>query len=79
MGYRAMRLRFLDMEPDEVFAAAKEAIERCAEFVDLWHRGAGGGYGIAIHLEGPGRFYFTGTMRAIRRLELPRWDICGRW
>ena len=28
MGYRAMRLRFLDMEPEEVFRAAKNG-ERC--------------------------------------------------
>ncbi len=29
MGHRAMRLRFLDMEPDEVFAAAKAGDPRC--------------------------------------------------
>ena len=38
MGYRAMRLRFLDLEPEEVFAHAKEGDPRCRDFVDLWHR-----------------------------------------
>jgi predicted NBD/HSP70 family sugar kinase len=70
MGYRAMRLRFLDMEPDEIFASAKKGDRRCAEFVDLWHRGLAAATASQIHLEGPGRFYFTG--RDIQRLELPR-------
>ena len=33
MGHRAMRLRFLDMEPEEVFAAARHNDARAAEFV----------------------------------------------
>jgi predicted NBD/HSP70 family sugar kinase len=70
MGYRAMRLRFLDMEPDEVFPAAKKGDKRCMEFVELWHRGLAAATASQIHLEGPGRFYFTG--RDIQRLELPR-------
>lgn len=68
-GYRAMRLRFLDMEPDEVFAAAKTGDARCVEFVKRWHRALAAATATAIHLEGPGRFYFTG--RNIRFLELP--------
>jgi len=39
MGYRAMRMRFLDLEPEEVFAQARQGDARCREFVDLWHRG----------------------------------------
>jgi len=70
MGYRAMRLRFLDMEPDEVFAAAKTGDKRCAEFVERWHCAIAAATASQIHLEGPGRFYFTG--RDIGRLELPR-------
>jgi predicted NBD/HSP70 family sugar kinase len=70
MGYRAMRLRFLDMEPDEVFAAAKKGDKRCAEFVERWHCALAAATATQIHLEGPGRFYFTG--RDIQRLELPR-------
>jgi predicted NBD/HSP70 family sugar kinase len=70
MGYRAMRLRFLDMEPDEVFAAAKKGDKRCAEFVELWHRALAAATASMVHLEGPGRFYYTG--RDIQRLELPR-------
>ncbi len=60
MGYRAMRLRFLDMEPEEVFAAAKKGDARCMDFVRLWHRGLGAATATSIHLGGPGRFYFTG-------------------
>jgi glucokinase len=60
MGYRAMRMRFLDLEPEEVFAHAKEGDLRCREFVDLWHRALAAGTASFIHLAGPGRFYFTG-------------------
>jgi glucokinase len=60
MGYRAMRMRFLDREPEEVFAHAKEGDPKCREFVDLWHRALAAGTASFIHLAGPGRFYFTG-------------------
>jgi glucokinase len=70
MGHRAMRLRFLDMEPDEVFAAAKKGDRRCADFVERWHCALAAATASQIHLEGAGRFYFTG--RDIERLELPR-------
>jgi glucokinase len=68
MGHRAMRLRFLDMEPEEVFAAAKKGDGRCLEFVELWHRALGAATATSIHLDGPGRFYFTGTN--VRFLDL---------
>ena len=38
MGYRSMRLRFLDLEPDEIFEQANEGETRCVDFVRLWHR-----------------------------------------
>lgn len=60
MGYRAMRLRFLDMEPEEIFAQAKQGDARCREFVDLWHRALAAATSSFIHLAGPGKFYFTG-------------------
>jgi glucokinase len=60
MGHRAMRLRFLDMEPEEVFANAKAGDERCAKFVRLWHRSLAAVTANSIHMEGPGRFYYTG-------------------
>jgi predicted NBD/HSP70 family sugar kinase len=60
MGYRAMRLRFLDKEPEEVFAAARQGDAKCREFVDLWHRALAAGTASFIHLAGPGKFYFTG-------------------
>jgi len=66
MGYRAMRLRFLDLEPEEVFAHAREGDHRCREFVDLWHRALAAATASFIHLAGPGRFYFTGHI-----LDLP--------
>jgi glucokinase len=68
MGYRAMRLRFLDMEPEEVFAAAKKGDARCMDFVRLWHRGLGAATATSIHLAGAGRFYFTGIN--VRFLDL---------
>ena len=69
MGYRAMRMRFLDLEPEEVFALAKKGDARCAEFVDLWHRALAAATASFIHLAGPGRFYFTG--HNVRFLDLP--------
>jgi glucokinase len=60
MGHRAMRLRFLDMEPDEVFEAAKEGDPRCAQFVILWHRALAAATSSSIHMSGPGKFYITG-------------------
>jgi predicted NBD/HSP70 family sugar kinase len=69
MGYRAMRLRFLDMEPEEVFAHAKAGDARCREFVDLWHRALAAATASFIHLAGPGRFYFTG--HNVGFLEIP--------
>ncbi|MGA3011229.1 MAG: ROK family protein [Terracidiphilus sp.] len=60
MGYRAMRMRFLDLEPEEVFSRARQGDARCREFVDLWHRALAAATSSFIHLAGPGRFYFTG-------------------
>lgn len=60
MGHRAMRLRFLDMEPDEVFAAAKTGDSRCIDFVKLWHRALAAATASNIHMDGPGKFYITG-------------------
>jgi glucokinase len=70
MGYRAMRMRFLDLEPEEVFANAKHGDQRCREFVDLWHRALAAATASFIHLAGPGRFYFTG--HNVGWVELPR-------
>jgi glucokinase len=69
MGYRAMRMRFLDLEPEEVFANAKRGDQRCREFVDLWHRALAAATASFIHLAGPGKFYFTG--HNVHFLELP--------
>jgi len=60
MGYRAMRLRFLDLEPEEVFAAARAGDARCGAFVKYWHRALAAGSATSIHLDGPGKFFITG-------------------
>jgi len=69
MGNRSMRLRFLDLEPEEIFANARAGDARCREFVDLWHRALAAGTASMIHLGGPGKFYITGLN--IGFLELP--------
>lgn len=60
LGYRSMRLRFLDMEPEEVFANAKAGDQRCAEFVLQCHRALAAASATSIHMAGPGPFYLTG-------------------
>ena len=63
MGHRAMRLRFLDMEPEEVFAAAtrrEDPDARCVEFRNLWHRALAAATASSIHNTGAGKFFFTG-------------------
>jgi predicted NBD/HSP70 family sugar kinase len=66
MGHRAMRLRFLDMEPEEVFELArtggpnKADVARCRDFVRLWHKALAAGTATQIHMGGPGKFLITG-------------------
>jgi predicted NBD/HSP70 family sugar kinase len=60
MGHRAMRLRFLDMEPDEIFENARKRDQRCVEFVKLWHRALAAATANSIHLAGPGKFFISG-------------------
>lgn len=60
LGYRAMRLRFLDLEPEEIFSNAKQGEPRCAEFVLMCHRALAAATASSIHMEGPGPFYITG-------------------
>jgi predicted NBD/HSP70 family sugar kinase len=60
VGHRAMRLRFLDMEPEEVFAVARHGDTRASDFCKLWHRALAAGAATSIHLDGPGRFYIAG-------------------
>ncbi|HWZ00380.1 MAG TPA: ROK family protein [Edaphobacter sp.] len=69
MGYRAMRLRFLDMEPEEVFEAAKAGDARCVEFKRLWHKALAAATATSIHMAGPGKFFLTGS--TIHFLDLP--------
>ena len=63
MGHRAMRLRFLDMEPEEVFELANRQPNpdpRCLEFKHLWHKALAAATASAIHVGGAGKFYLTG-------------------
>lgn len=78
MGHRAMRLRFMDMEPEEIFANAKKGDSRCADFVKRWHRALAAGTATSIHLDGPGRFYITGLNIGFLDLALLKqylWDM----
>lgn len=78
MGHRAMRLRFMDMEPDEIFANAKRGDQRCSDFVKRWHRALAAGIATSIHMEGPGRFYITGLnigFLDLRMLKQYLWDM----
>ncbi len=70
MGTRAMRKRFLDMEPDEVFLNARSGDERCAKFVHLWHRALAAGTANSVHISGPGRFFITGPNARYIDIEL---------
>jgi glucokinase len=60
MGRRAMRLRFLDLEPEEVFAHAREGDGRCVEFVKMWHRALAAATANSVHADGPGKFFVSG-------------------
>jgi glucokinase len=60
VGRRGMRQRFLDLEPEEVFANARTGDARCAAFVKTWHRALAAATATSIHMDGPGRFFFSG-------------------
>jgi len=60
LGRRSMRLRFLDLEPEEVFENARAGDARCKEFVTLCHRALAAATATSIHMEGPGTFFVTG-------------------
>jgi predicted NBD/HSP70 family sugar kinase len=70
MGHRAMRLRFLDMEPEEVFAADKAGDPRCSDFVKLWHRALAAATATSIHMVGPGTIFFTGLNARFLDMQL---------
>jgi predicted NBD/HSP70 family sugar kinase len=69
MGHRAMRLRFLDMEPEEVFEAAKSGDARCLEFKRLWHKALAAATSTTIHMSGPSKVFLSGFN--VRFLDLP--------
>src|SRR4029077_3104480 len=60
LGRRSMRLRFMDLEPEEVFENAQAGDARCKEFVTLCHRALAAATATSIHMEGPGIFFVTG-------------------
>ena len=76
MGHRAMRLRFLDMEPEEIFERAKISSEtgqpgdqRCLDFKKLWHTALAAATATSIHMAGTGKFFLTGFN--VRFVDLP--------
>lgn len=69
MGHRAMRLRFLDMEPEEVFEAARAGDAKCLEFKRLWHKALAAATATSIHMAGPGKFFLTGFN--VRFVDMP--------
>jgi len=70
MGHRAMRLRFMDLEPEEVFAQATAGEARCVDFVKLWHRALAAATATSIHLDGSGKFFLTGSNARFLNLTL---------
>jgi predicted NBD/HSP70 family sugar kinase len=60
LGRRSMRLRFMDLEPEEVFENARAGDARCKEFVILCHRALAAATATSIHMEGPGTFFVSG-------------------
>jgi predicted NBD/HSP70 family sugar kinase len=60
LGRRSMRLRFMDLEPEEVLENARAGDARCSEFVTLCHRALAAATATSIHMEGPGAFFITG-------------------
>jgi predicted NBD/HSP70 family sugar kinase len=70
LGLRAMRLRFMDLEPDEVFAQAEAGESRCVDFVKLWHRALAAATATSIHMSGPGKFFVTGPNSKFVNLNL---------
>jgi len=70
MGHRAMRLRFMDLEPDEVFQQARAGDTRCSDFVKLWHRALAAATATSIHIDGPGKFFVTGHNASFVNLTL---------
>jgi predicted NBD/HSP70 family sugar kinase len=70
MGHRSMRLRFMDLEPEEVFEQAQVGEARCVDFVKLWHRALAAATATSIHLDGPGKFFITGPNSRFLNLTL---------
>jgi glucokinase len=70
VGHRAMRLRFLDLEPEEVFASAQTGEQRCMEFELLWHRALAAASATSVHFDGPGKFFITGPNARFIRIGL---------
>jgi glucokinase len=75
MGHRAMRLRFLDLEPEEIFANAEhpdpqQRDSRCVEFVLMWHRALAAASASSIHMSGPGKFFISGRNSRFVKISL---------
>jgi predicted NBD/HSP70 family sugar kinase len=60
LGRRSMRMRFMDLEPEEVLENARAGDARCVEFVALCHRALAAATATSIHMRGPGTYFITG-------------------
>jgi glucokinase len=69
MGHRSMRMRFLDMEPEEVFDGAKSGDQRCLDFKRLYHKSLAAATATSVHMAGSGKFYLTGPY--VHFIDLP--------
>ena len=70
-GARAMRLRFFDLEPQEVFSSAFNGDDpRCSEFILLWHRAIAAATATSIHLNGPATYCLAGPFAPYVNLGL---------
>jgi glucokinase len=67
LGTRSIRLRFLDLEPEEVFVSQEK---RCTDFVRHWHRALAAATASSLHLEGPGKFFVTGPSSRFLQMGL---------
>jgi predicted NBD/HSP70 family sugar kinase len=70
MGLRAMRLRFLDLEPEEVFEQARAGDPRCGDFLKLWHRALAAATANVVHMDGCGKFFISGPSARFVQLDL---------
>ena len=79
MGHRAMRLRFLDMEPEEVFAKAREGRRALRGVLKPVASGAGRGVGYQHPYGRAGQVLCARPECGVRRASVCWTGISTRW